>query len=101
MAEEQNNEQEQKKSENQADWRELLKALPPLKRLELFAKAVGVKINPPNKDCPVCKGEGYLEVHEDGTVQPCMCIYPGFGGVKANRETRRKLAKKTRKVKNG
>lgn len=73
---------------------EKLNELSPMARLGLFAKALGIKLNDPNPDCPTCNGKGYLEVKENGEVVPCMCIYPGFGGVKMNREGRRKLARK-------
>lgn len=78
---------------------EELNRLEPLQRLRVIAGAIGVEIHDPNKSCPVCGGKGYLSVKENGEVQPCMCIYPGFEGVKLNREARRKMAKKTRKIK--
>ena len=76
-----------------------LNKLEPYERLKRFANVLGIKINPPNKDCPVCKGNGYTEVKENGEVVPCMCIYPGFAGVKPNRAARRKLARRVKGLK--
>lgn len=78
---------------------EELNRLDPFQRLRVVANAIGVKINEPNRGCPVCGGKGYLSVAEDGEVQPCMCIYPGFAGVRTNREQRRKMARQRRKRK--
>ena len=76
-----------------------LNKLEPLERLKKIASAIGIPINNPNPECPVCGGKGYTDVKESGEVVPCMCIYPGFAGVKPNRAARRKLAKKARKLK--
>jgi len=78
---------------------EEMNKLSPLDRLKMLAKVMGVQMNEPNPDCPVCHGNGYTEVKEDGEVQPCMCIFPGFGNVRLNREQRRKLARQRRKQK--
>lgn len=74
-----------------------LNKLDPMERLNLIAKAIGIKLNPPNKECQTCGGKGYTSVKENGEVVPCMCIYPGFGAVKMNRATRRKLSRTRRK----
>lgn len=78
---------------------EEMNKLEPLDRLRMFARVMGVEINDPNPNCPVCQGKGYTGVKEDGEVQPCMCIVPGFGNVRLNREQRRKMARQRRKAK--
>lgn len=50
------------------------KVFDPFLRLRLAADVLKIEIRKPKKNCPVCKGKGYLSPEEEGHVEACACI---------------------------